>query len=50
MGTVLAFREIVEWKFSKPVFIGDTVHAVLTVEDRSLFRGWGAAPSRWPST
>jgi acyl dehydratase len=32
-GTVLAFREIVEWKFSKPVFIGDTVHAVLTVEE-----------------
>jgi 3-hydroxybutyryl-CoA dehydratase len=27
-GTVLAFREIQEWKFSQPVFIGDT----LTVE------------------
>jgi acyl dehydratase len=27
-GTVLAFREIREWKFSQPVFIGDT----LTVE------------------
>ena len=25
-GTVLAFREIVEWKFIKPVFIGDTLH------------------------
>ncbi|MBC8330886.1 MAG: MaoC family dehydratase N-terminal domain-containing protein [Anaerolineae bacterium] len=25
-GTVLAFREIVNWKFTKPVFIGDTVH------------------------
>ena len=25
-GTVLAFREIVEWKFVKPVFIGDTLH------------------------
>jgi 3-hydroxybutyryl-CoA dehydratase len=25
-GTVLAFREIVSWKFTKPVFIGDTVH------------------------
>lgn len=24
-GTVLAFRSL-EWKFSKPVFIGDTVH------------------------
>ncbi|MCS6911023.1 MAG: MaoC/PaaZ C-terminal domain-containing protein [Anaerolineales bacterium] len=30
-GTVLAFREITEWKFSKPVFFGDTVHAELEV-------------------
>lgn len=30
-GTVLAFREIQEWKFIKPIFIGDTVHAILTV-------------------
>ena len=32
-GTVLAFREILEWKFSKPVFIGDTIHGVLTVQE-----------------
>ena len=25
-GTVLAFREIVDWKFVKPIFIGNTVH------------------------
>ncbi len=30
--TVIAFREIREWKFAKPVFIGDTVHAVLRIE------------------
>jgi acyl dehydratase len=30
-GTVLAFREINEWKFSKPAFIGDTIHVVLEV-------------------
>jgi len=24
--TLLAFREISEWKFSQPVFIGDTIH------------------------
>ena len=30
-GTTLAFREIREWKFIKPVFIGDTVHVVLEV-------------------
>lgn len=29
-GTVLAFRELV-WKFSLPVFIGDTVHAQAAV-------------------
>ena len=32
-GTVLAFREINEWKFVKPFFIGDTVHAVLTITE-----------------
>lgn len=30
-GTTIAFREIKEWKFSRPVFIGDTVHVVLEV-------------------
>ncbi|MCJ7513653.1 MAG: hypothetical protein MUO23_11865 [Anaerolineales bacterium] len=32
-GTVLAFREIQEWKFRKPVLFGDTLHAVLEVQD-----------------
>ncbi len=32
-GTVLAFREIQDWKFVKPIYIGDTVHAVLTVSE-----------------
>src|SRR3990170_662632 len=32
-GTVLAFREIGEWKFSLPVYIGDTIHADLLVEE-----------------
>lgn len=31
-GTVIAFREVGNWKFSLPVFIGDTIHVVLTVE------------------
>ncbi len=30
-GTVLAFREINEWKFVKPIRIGDTIHAELEV-------------------
>lgn len=32
-GTVIAFREINEWKFSKPVFLGDTVHVELEVKE-----------------
>ena len=32
-GTVLAFREFMDWKFVKPFFIGDTIHAVLTVSE-----------------
>jgi acyl dehydratase len=30
-GTALAFREIVNWKFSLPVFIGDTIHTQMEV-------------------
>jgi len=38
-GTVLAFREINEWKFIKPVFLGDTIHAELDVtENKALPR------------
>jgi acyl dehydratase len=37
-GTVLAFREL-SWKFSRPVMIGDTVHArVEVVETKTLPR------------
>jgi 3-hydroxybutyryl-CoA dehydratase len=32
-GTVIAFREINEWKFVKPVFIGDTIHVELEVKE-----------------
>ncbi len=40
-GTVIAFREIVEWKFARPVFIGDTIHAVLTVQETKAMRRIG---------
>jgi acyl dehydratase len=33
-GTVIAFREINNWKFSLPVFIGDTIHAELHVNEK----------------
>jgi acyl dehydratase len=43
-GTVLAFREINEWKFSLPVFIGDTIHVELEVlETRAIPRLGGGA-------
>ena len=29
--TVIAFREITEWKFSRPVYFGDTVRGVMEV-------------------
>jgi acyl dehydratase len=32
-GTVIAFREIGEWKFSKPIFIGDTIHVRATATE-----------------
>jgi acyl dehydratase len=38
-GTVIAFREVNEWKFVKPVFIGDTIYVELeTTETKSLPR------------
>ena len=32
-GTVIAFREVNEWKFVKPVFIGDTIYVELQVKE-----------------
>jgi len=43
-GTVIAFREINEWKFIKPVFIGDTVQAELQImETKALPRIGGGS-------
>ncbi len=43
-GTVLAFREINEWKFVKPFYIGDTVSAELTItETKALPRIGGGS-------
>ncbi len=41
-GTVIAFREIAEWKFIKPVFIGDTIHAVMEVKETKVMPRVGA--------
>jgi acyl dehydratase len=40
-GTVLAFREIVSWKFVKPVFIGDTIYIELEVLETKEIRRLG---------
>jgi acyl dehydratase len=32
-GTVIAFREIDDWKFAKPVFIGDTIHVEMEIKE-----------------
>ena len=32
--SAIAFREIIDWKFIRPVFIGDTLHVVLTVIEK----------------
>ena len=43
-GTVIAFREVKEWKFVKPVFIGDSIYVELeTIETKSLPRIGGGS-------
>ena len=39
-GTTLAFRELT-WKFTKPVFIGDTVHVQLKVAETKPMKKLG---------
>jgi acyl dehydratase len=40
-GTVIAFREINNWKFVRPTFIGDTVHVIIEVLDTKLLKRLG---------
>ena len=40
-GTVMAFREIKNWKFTKPVFLGDTIHVDLKVIETKAFSRLG---------
>ena len=43
-GTVIAFREINNWKFIAPVFIGDTIHVEMeVVESKALPRIGGGS-------
>jgi acyl dehydratase len=40
-GTVLAFREISDWKFIKPIFIGDTIRVHIAVTETKELRRLG---------
>lgn len=40
-GTVLAFREINDWKFSLPIHIGDTIHVEIEVTEARAMRRLG---------
>jgi 3-hydroxybutyryl-CoA dehydratase len=41
-GTVIVFREIAEWKFVKPILIGDTIHVELhVIETKPMHRTEG---------
>lgn len=40
-GTVIAFREVNEWKFAKPVLIGDTIHVEVEVLETKALRRLG---------
>jgi 3-hydroxybutyryl-CoA dehydratase len=43
-ANVIAFREVGEWKFVKPVFIGDTIHVIMEVtETKALPRLGGGS-------
>jgi acyl dehydratase len=40
-GTVLAFREIGDWKFSQPIYLGDTIRVRATVIETKPMRRLG---------
>lgn len=40
-GTVLAFREVNEWKFILPIIIGDTIHVEMEVLETKAMRRIG---------
>ena len=35
-GTVMAFREINNWKFIKPIFLGDTIHVEMEIIETKM--------------
>lgn len=41
-GTTEAFTDL-EWKFSKPIFIGDTVRLQIKIAEKRAMKRWAAA-------
>jgi acyl dehydratase len=40
-GTIILFREITEWKFVKPIYLGDTIHVDIEVVETKDMRRLG---------
>lgn len=40
-GTIITFREVNEWRFLNPIFIGDTIHVNIEVIDKKPLRRIG---------
>ena len=40
-GTVMAFREINSWKFTKPVYLGDTIHVEMEITETKAMKRVG---------
>ena len=40
-GTVMAFREINSWKFTKPVYLGDTIHVEMEIVETKAMKRLG---------
>ena len=40
-GTVMAFREINSWKFTKPVYLGDTIHVEMEIIETNAMKRVG---------
>ena len=40
-GTIMAFREINSWKFTKPVYLGDTIHVEMEIMTTKAMRRLG---------
>lgn len=40
-GTILAFRELEHWKFSRPIYLGDSIRVRAAVREKKLVRRLG---------